>query len=232
MLKQGTIRHWDVERGFGFIDSRDSRDVFFHVRDLAKGLDPVQGMSVTYEEIQVGGKGPRAMAVRPISVKSHDHHSAPAPRRNGSGASGPQQRRSNAPVRTAAHASGATGSSLAMVLMVVWLGVLGWGVWMDRLPLWAPVALLVLNGATYIAYAIDKNAAQSGAWRISEKTLQTMALLGGWPAAWWAQQWLRHKSAKREFRIVYWFCMLANCAVMTALVWQPAALTGLLHRVA
>lgn len=37
MLKQGTIRHWDAERGFGFIDSRDSRDVFFHVRDLAKG---------------------------------------------------------------------------------------------------------------------------------------------------------------------------------------------------
>lgn len=40
-----------------------------------------------------------------------------------------------------------------------------------------------------------------------------MALLGGWPGALLAQQVLRHKSAKAEFRQVFWVTVLLNAAL-------------------
>ena len=81
--------------------------------------------------------------------------------------------------------------------------------------------LAVLNGVTFVTYAVDKSAAQRGAWRTSEKTLHLLALLGGWPAAWWAQQWMRHKSSKASFRMVYWCTVLLHSAALGAIVWQP-----------
>ncbi|HBD19435.1 MAG TPA: DUF1294 domain-containing protein [Arenimonas sp.] len=60
------------------------------------------------------------------------------------------------------------------------------------------------------AYAIDKSAAQAGRRRIPEKTLHLFALLGGWPGALVAQQWLRHKSVKAGFLGVFWLTVFAN----------------------
>jgi uncharacterized membrane protein YsdA (DUF1294 family) len=37
-----------------------------------------------------------------------------------------------------------------------------------------------------------------------------LALAGGWPGALLAQQVLRHKSTKREFRQVFWATVLLN----------------------
>jgi len=57
---------------------------------------------------------------------------------------------------------------------------------------------------TFVAYAFDKPKAQNGKWRTPESTLHGLALAGGWPGAAIAQQVLRHKSKKREFRRVFW----------------------------
>jgi uncharacterized membrane protein YsdA (DUF1294 family) len=70
--------------------------------------------------------------------------------------------------------------------------------------------------AAFAAYAWDKSAAQRGGWRLSERTLHFLALIGGWPGALLAQQVLRHKSRKQPFRIVFWFTVALNCG---ALVW-------------
>jgi cold shock CspA family protein len=65
MTKYGSIVRWDATRAFGFIRSADSAgDVFFHVRDYRGSTPPREGLAVVFEEIHVGGKGPRAMAVR------------------------------------------------------------------------------------------------------------------------------------------------------------------------
>ena len=57
---------------------------------------------------------------------------------------------------------------------------------------------------------LDKAAAQAGRWRTSEATLHLLALAGGWPGALLAQHWLRHKSAKRAFRAVFWVTVVLN----------------------
>lgn len=70
---------------------------------------------------------------------------------------------------------------------------------------------------TFAAYAMDRSAARQGAWRTPEKTLHMLSLIGGWPGALLAQQWLRHKSSKAEFRSVFWVTVALNLAAFTFL---------------
>ena len=204
MTAQGTVRSWNAEKGFGFIQSTHSSNVFFHVRDFRGAGAPAVGMAVVYEEIQVGGKGPRAMQVRSATAPAP---AAPRPRQPAR----PQRRDMQAPA----------GNTWAVALMLLWLGLLAWGAATRALPPWVLGALGLLNAATFLAYALDKDAARKGRWRTSEKQLHLLALLGGWPAAWWAQQWLRHKSSKQEFRVVYWATVLLHCAGLGVLVVRP-----------
>ena len=89
---------------------------------------------------------------------------------------------------------------------------------------WALGVLLLINLLTATAYALDKRAAQRGAHRISERALHLWALAGGWPAAWLAQQGLRHKSVKLSFRRAYWMTALLHCAAAGAwLGWRLGA---------
>lgn len=82
---------------------------------------------------------------------------------------------------------------------------------------------LVMSLITLVVYAIDKSAAQRGARRVPENTLHLLALLGGWPGALLAQRWLRHKSIKVPFLILFWITAIINIAI-TALLLSPYGL--------
>ncbi|MEM8737694.1 MAG: DUF1294 domain-containing protein [Planctomycetota bacterium] len=60
--------------------------------------------------------------------------------------------------------------------------------------------LLFMSFVTFVVFAWDKRRARHRGWRVSEKTLRTLELLGGWPGAWLGMRWLRHKSSKRSYR--------------------------------
>lgn len=61
-------------------------------------------------------------------------------------------------------------------------------------------ALLMINAVTFGAFALDKEFAIAGSYRISERTLLALAFFGGSPGAILAQQLLRHKTRKEPFR--------------------------------
>jgi CspA family cold shock protein len=64
-MAQGKIKRL-TDRGFGFIDTGDGQDLFFHMSNL-QGVAFEQlreGQAVTYDVGQ-GPKGPRAENVRP-----------------------------------------------------------------------------------------------------------------------------------------------------------------------
>lgn len=90
----------------------------------------------------------------------------------------------------------------------------------------AKIALAILliylaaSLVTFVVYALDKSAAKAGKRRTPEKTLHILALIGGWPGAWFAQQKLRHKTQKQPFRIIFWLTVVLNVTVLTLLVWQ------------
>jgi uncharacterized membrane protein YsdA (DUF1294 family) len=91
------------------------------------------------------------------------------------------------------------------------------------IPLAVPGLYLIASYIAYIAYAIDKSAAQKNQWRTAESTLHGLALIGGWPGALLAQNRLRHKSRKMSFQLVFWTTVLLNCG---ALGWLLTASGG------
>lgn len=216
MKKQGTVIRWDEAKGFGFIQSpQSSAQLFFHIRDWRAPGSPSLRTSVSFEEIHVGGKGSRAMDVRPT-----DTAAAPRP---GNKSVDDRNRRVTRPARGSASRPSMpnSGAGPALALMIIWLGLLLGGVVLSRLK-WPilPVAML-LNLATFYLYWQDKFAASKGRWRTAEDTLHLFGVLGGWPGAWLAHQILRHKSAKQAFRNVYWATAWVNVIVLAGWVLLP-----------
>lgn len=227
--KQGTVIRWDATRAFGFIRSPGtSADVFFHVRDFRGSAPPREGLAVTFEEIQVGGKGPRAMAVQPAGAMAagtaagraaSSGPSAQSAVRRGGQQQSPQRARAPDQRRARNTSGGSASGGLALLLTAGWIGLLAWGIWARQLPLgWTLGAAVAVNLATFWTYAADKNAAAQRRWRTPESSLHLLSLIGGWPGAWLAQQTLRHKSSKRDFRAVYWLTVVVHCAALAAWV--------------
>ncbi|WP_418120170.1 DUF1294 domain-containing protein [Variovorax sp. 350MFTsu5.1] len=209
MKRQGTLVRWEKDRGFGFIRCPEiSADVFVHLRDFSeRGTAPQVGMRLDFEEIHVGGKGPRAVAVRAAGAQQQR----------------PQRRQQQQPQRRSPRSA---SSSLPMALLLAgYAALLGYGVWTGRIPPIALGVLLLLSLLTFFVYGFDKNAAQAGRWRTAENTLHLLSLAGGWPGAWIAQRLFRHKVSKTNFMAVYWATVLAHLAAVGA--WVGKLVPGL-----
>ena len=88
----------------------------------------------------------------------------------------------------------------------------------DYIPVVVVALYAFMSIFAYLTYAADKRAAELHTWRTSEATLHLIELLGGWPGAALAQSWLRHKSKKWSFRIVYMIVVIMNCSGLYWLV--------------
>lgn len=93
-----------------------------------------------------------------------------------------------------------------------------------RLPMAIFIALMVINLATFAAYWRDKRAAAQGRWRVQEAVLHFLSMAGGWPAALLAQRFLRHKSSKKSFRIVFYLTALVNGAIIWCILRAKSGL--------
>ena len=100
---------------------------------------------------------------------------------------------------------------LPIVLLVAGLA---YSYWYGYTPALLAVLYLIASLIAYYLYAKDKKAAQNGSWRVTEKTLQLSALLGGWPGAIIAQQRLRHKTQKVSFRVVFFLMLSLNVGLL------------------
>ncbi|MGJ7488063.1 DUF1294 domain-containing protein [Variovorax sp. LT2P21] len=191
-----------------------------------RGVAPQVGMALRFEEIHVGGKGPRAVAVEAIGATLRRPASSPPPM-----PADAHRRRPAAPKR-ARRRDAAPAPSSAWPFLVLALGyaaLVGYGVWVSRIPAIAVGVLLPLSLLTFFVYGFDKHAAETGRWRTQESTLHLLALIGGWPGAWCAQRLFRHKVRKASFMTLYWATALADIAAAVAWLGRllPAGLTAL-----
>jgi CspA family cold shock protein len=66
-MTHGTVKWFNVEKGFGFIAREDGPDVFVHYSEIDgagfRSLDENQAVEF---ELTQGAKGPQASAVRPL----------------------------------------------------------------------------------------------------------------------------------------------------------------------
>jgi uncharacterized membrane protein YsdA (DUF1294 family)/cold shock CspA family protein len=194
----GTIKSWNDDRGFGFIEpAQGGQDVFVHVKAFARGAGrPQIGQRVSFE-VELGPNGKkRAHSVALV----RNARSPAAPRRDSRAQSG-----------TATLFAIPAFGALYLIVGLLW-----------RPPLWLAVVYAGLSVLTFIAYALDKASAAAGTWRTPESTLHALALAGGWPGALVAQQILRHKSVKGEFRSVFWGTVAINVAAFVCVCSPPA----------
>jgi len=196
MRFKGLLKSWSDERGFGFLEPlQGSEDIFVHIKAF-RGLigRPQVGQAMSFE-VEVGPEGKkRAKHVEPIRP---GHTSRPKPRKS------PLQR--------------GTATLIAIPLFLVLYIVVS--------VLWHPpvfIAAVYLGASliTYFVYDRDKAAARQNTWRTPENTLHFLALAGGWPGALLAQQYIRHKSTKLEFRIVFWGTVILNVVGLVLLCSQ------------
>lgn len=184
----GRLQDWNDDKGFGFVvPNGGGTRAFVHIKAFERPpRRPANGDLVSYV-LATDAKG-----------------------RSNAG----QVRFAAAPVR--APATGKARQWPRRLLATLFLGALALACWLGRLPAMVPAVYAVASLLTFFFYAMDKSAARQGQWRIPEKTLQLLSLLGGWPGALFAQETLRHKSAKSSFLIVFWATVVLN---LCALAW-------------
>lgn len=79
--------------------------------------------------------------------------------------------------------------------------------------------LILINAAGLLSMLVDKQKARKGAWRISERTLMTIAAIGGSLGSFLGMQLFRHKTKHPKFYI-------GIPVLLAAQVWLLAVLHG------
>lgn len=81
------------------------------------------------------------------------------------------------------------------------------------------VWLIFINIFTFAAYALDKYKAVHHAWRIPERTLILLAVIGGSVGALLAMYTVRHKTKHNKFRIGVPAILIVQI-VLAYIVWM------------
>ncbi len=193
---EGEIVRWQDDKGFGFIRSpKLSTDVFFHIRTYrVPGKRPAVGERVVF-----------------VLAKNREGKLQAEQVQEGRFVHQQQVRQRRQQTQQAAFTSRQTTNLLMVGVVYAVLAVL---VFAGKWPLAVGLWYAGLGVLTFLCYWKDKRAAQAGGWRTPENTLHLLSLLGGWPGAWLAQTYLRHKSQKRPFRLVFWLTVGLNLALL------------------
>ncbi|MDN3452279.1 MULTISPECIES: DUF1294 domain-containing protein [unclassified Psychrobacter] len=197
--QQGTVKKWQDDKGFGFIETETGESVFFHVSEFKARRRPDVGEQVVFSIGQDAEGRRRAKQVQELGFvqQKMSQKNQQIRKRN--------QKRSH-------QAEFEAGQKKRSFLGLAFYGVLALLAATDKLS-WLVVGWYAALGLiTYGMYAKDKAAAQNGDWRTPESTLHLLSTLGGWVGALIAQTYLRHKSQKPEFRVTYYLTVVVNMA--------------------
>jgi uncharacterized membrane protein YsdA (DUF1294 family)/cold shock CspA family protein len=185
MRYQGRITTWKDDQGFGFITPNGGGEpVFLHIKTFSNRQRRPVGNEIVTYELTTDERR-RRRAVNVAFVG--------------------ESRVQRSPARSGRMADAFVTLFLASIVAAVVTG---------KLPFAVLGVYLGASTVAFVAYAIDKTAAEKERWRTQESTLHLMGLIGGWPGAYLAQKAFRHKSRKREFQTVFWATVILNCGAL------------------
>ncbi|HQS33549.1 cold shock and DUF1294 domain-containing protein [Polaromonas sp.] len=193
MQLSGTLKSWNDDRGFGFIEpAHGGQEIFVHIKAFPAGTGrPSVGQQLTFDVETTDNGKKRARSVQyPARARPH---------------------------RRPREESPAPWTLPRLLALPVFAAIYGYVAWRSGVRPAVLLAYLGLSLAAFMAYAFDKSAAISGRWRTAENTLHLFALAGGWPGALLAQQVLRHKTSKPGFVGVFWITVALNVAAFVGL---------------
>lgn len=192
MKLQGKVINWNDDKGFGFVEPNGGGDrAFVHIKAFKpRTRRPVNGDVIIYELVREKNNRFKATNIKfARDVKG---------------------------VSKRSKSKGGDSNKLGSVLIICFAIILLASFIIGALPLIIVGLYVLMSLITFIAYAIDKSAAQNRRWRTKESTLHLFSIIGGWPGAYFAQNKLRHKSSKVKFKRVYWVTVCMN---LGGLIW-------------
>lgn len=196
MRTKGRITSWNDEKGFGFITPiAGGKQVFVHIKAFSNS-----------------NRRPDVNQLVTYTL-SNDKQGRPC-------AANATLAGDRLPEKEKRKSGSLTTIGAAFFLVIVGVSVLT-----AKIPPLVLALYIVGSLITFTMYAVDKSAAQKGAWRTQESTLHLLSLAGGWPGALVAHQKLRHKSKKQSFRSVFWATVILNCSVFVWLFTPTGAAT-------
>ena len=95
---------------------------------------------------------------------------------------------------------------IAALLLLLYLALVAARVAPPHIGAWYALMSLV----AILAHSIDKGRAEKELWRIPESRLHLLEALGGWPGAFLAQIFFRHKIRKLSYQAVFWAIVAAH----------------------
>ena len=207
MERRGTLKSWNDDKGFGFIQPEGGGEqLFVHISAMRGDSRPQVGDAVVYVAGSDAQGRPRAQHMRHAGL-SLDR---PAIRRKPAGAAKspkPAAAKTSRPARGERPPQSGIQQLPFKLLVLAALCVLPiWGslVLLERGLVWVLLAYPLVSLFSFCQYWLDKQSAQKGRWRTPENSLHIAELLGGWPGALVAQQVFRHKTRKISFQLVFW----------------------------
>jgi len=185
---KGKLVSWNEEKAFGFISPlAGGTDIFIHISAFAnRKVSPSLNEIVTYTPSK--GKDGKPCAKNAI-FPSHKVN------------------------LNQTHNS--VKNKFSIYLACIFLAIITLACLLKGFSREIVITYWILSIVTFTFYAIDKNKAKKGKWRTQESTLHMLSIVGGWPGAALAQQFLRHKSQKTSFRFSFWCTVIANLTVLS-----------------
>lgn len=208
MRYTGKITSWKDDKGFGFITSNVSGEIFFvHIKSiLNRHRRPVLGDTINYEVLIDEKDRKQAVKVlyrgEDLSTFSHMYDNRSFFYDN------------FFPYLV-------VGGFTCLLISLFLIGLL-------PLPVFA--LYLVLSLSTFTMYFQDKSSAQNEKQRTSEKRLHFYSVIGGWPGALTAMKVCHHKSKKKPFQKIFWKTVFFNCFILVIILtpWGNSLLKQLI----
>jgi uncharacterized membrane protein YsdA (DUF1294 family)/cold shock CspA family protein len=251
-LYEGIIKSWKVDKGFGFIQPNGGgKDIFIHTRDLKhSNYQPQIGDNVCFKIVADNDGKIRAydayikgqeITRQKVRSKSFDKNQ-------------PQVREYRLGMLPILLIATIPFVSSALLIKQPSLG----GLWnlevvcntvsrllihnakschiYTKLHIPTPtqkfipfVGYLFFSLTTFTVYAVDKIKAYRDEWRVSEKTLHLLELLGGWPGALIAQRTIRHKNKKTSFQVIFWLIVIIHIVIwLDVLIFNSNGIAAIL----
>lgn len=189
MRNQGRLKSWNDKKGFGFIaNPSGGADTFIHISAFKKrNVRPVINQTIIFTPSKDKQGRPQASLAEikdfnnSISVNSTSVNFAIG-------------------FKAKLLIAGSAGFMMIVLALVL----------LKKLPMFVLYFYSILSIVSIAFYKNDKFAAQQGHWRTTEKFLQLLSLIGGWPGAIVMQQLLKHKSKKISFRLKHFVMVAIN----------------------